>query len=1111
MRKLNNKGYMLVEIILAFVISFAILYFMMDLVIKLKNKNDDLLVETVVKTDSSIITNKLMEYAIRDVDSNDTAKEFCRKIEDNIDLASNTIKYGDEVINVLDDTSKIVIVNKDDICNVDEDDGKVSVRIPVEVKQNKDRNFNIEMDYNYVKKNACLIDYNYNNGCIEIPKQKNMVTSYICDDKNGNLKQVGDDPYFKYTGRCEVIDDGNGDWRIKFLTDGEFTSLKSDLAIDVFLVGGGGGGGTLNYGGGGGGYTTTTFAKIKGNTSYSIDIGAGGISKTDGKATIAFGAIAFGGRAGTYGQGGNGGSGGGDSGKSAGSNGNDGKGTGNGGTGQRTTTCEFGENGCADSLLYSGGGGGYSNTGTDGGVGGGADGGKTQGISATANTGGGGGSGYNSGGTGGSGIVVIRNYRGNSLCNMPGVNFDFSYSGNYIILNDGAGNWRIKFLTSGTFISSSDLFVDAFLVGGGGGGGGSNIYAGGGGGGYTSTSFVKILKNKEYYISIGEGGTEEKNGKKTTGFGAIAFGGRAGTHGQGGNGGSGGGDSGKSAGSNGNDGKGTGNGGTGQRTTTCEFGESGCTIDLLYSGGGGGFQEGLGGNGGGGNGGPNNDDGYANNGINGRGGGGGGGRNNGGTGGSGIVVIRNYRGNSLCNMPKVDFDFSYSGNYLILDDGNGDWRIKFLTSGTFISSSDLLIDAFLVGGGGGGGGHGIYTGGGGGGYTTSTFAKILKNKQYYISIGKGGEEEVNGEATTGFGAIAYGGNFGWSFSAGSGGSGGGRSGFDGGKDGNDVSNGGDGQEITTCEFGESGCTIDLLYSGGGGGFEKGLGGNGGGGNGGPNNDNGYGNDGINGRGGGGGGGRNNGGTGGSGVVVIRNYRGSNASKLPGVDFDFEYDGYYSVIDDGNGNWRIKFLTSGILKSDKNLNIDAFLVGGGGGGGTDLYSAGGGGGYTQTQLNLLLNNNIEYTIEVGDGGNRGKNGGTSSISGSDLTTINAFGGKFGGGNGKYGGNGGSGGGASTQNGGGSDGSNGGGPRPGIGQGTTTCEFGLSGCGKELLYAGGGGGFDFGTGGLGGGGGGGHVGHANNGIPNKGGGGGGSGNGNGLGGSGGSGIVIIRNKR
>ena len=48
MKKLNNKGYMLVEIILASVIAFGVAYFILDLVIKLKNKNDDLFVDTPV-------------------------------------------------------------------------------------------------------------------------------------------------------------------------------------------------------------------------------------------------------------------------------------------------------------------------------------------------------------------------------------------------------------------------------------------------------------------------------------------------------------------------------------------------------------------------------------------------------------------------------------------------------------------------------------------------------------------------------------------------------------------------------------------------------------------------------------------------------------------------------------------------------------------------------------------------------------------------------------------------------------------------------------------------------------------------------------------------------
>ena len=54
------------------------------------------------------------------------------------------------------------------------------------------------------------------------------------------------------------------------------------------------------------------------------------------------------------------------------------------------------------------------------------------------------------------------------------------------------------------------------------------------------------------------------------------------------------------------------------------------------------------------------------------------------------------------------------------------------------------------------------------------------------------------------------------------------------------------------------------------------------------------------------------------------------------------------IDDLNGNWRIKFLTSGSFTPLVAMNIDAFLLGGGTGGnvggtGTATNSGGGGGG------------------------------------------------------------------------------------------------------------------------------------------------------------------------
>ena len=90
MKRLNNKGYMLIEIILAFVLAIGIAYFMTELVIKLKNKNDDLLVKTVVTTDQTIIYNTIM---------NDVYKGnfSCNKIV----LDGNKFNYDGKTIVVL--------------------------------------------------------------------------------------------------------------------------------------------------------------------------------------------------------------------------------------------------------------------------------------------------------------------------------------------------------------------------------------------------------------------------------------------------------------------------------------------------------------------------------------------------------------------------------------------------------------------------------------------------------------------------------------------------------------------------------------------------------------------------------------------------------------------------------------------------------------------------------------------------------------------------------------------------------------------------------------------------------------------------------------------------
>lgn len=237
------------------------------------------------------------------------------------------------------------------------------------------------------------------------------------------------------TATYVVLDDGHGNWRVKFTSSGTWTPTKT-ITIDVFLVGGGGGGGLSGYwgGNGGGGGRVGTHASIVlvKDTAYSIVVGAGGASGAIGGSTSAFSYTVLGGSAGAESAGsGSGASGGGAGARYSdgsagigGSNGSNGASstsseTRTGGTGDGLTTREFGE---SSGDLYAGGGGGgagangyNSAAGSDGGGHGGDK--NTIGSNATANTGsggGGGGSGNGSnyaGGLGASGICIIRNHR----------------------------------------------------------------------------------------------------------------------------------------------------------------------------------------------------------------------------------------------------------------------------------------------------------------------------------------------------------------------------------------------------------------------------------------------------------------------------------------------------------------------------------------------------------------------------------------------------------------------------------------------------------------------------------------------------------------------------
>lgn len=274
---------------------------------------------------------------------------------------------------------------------------------------------------------------------------------------SGSPKDLPFDQNIIFTGSASYKDDGDGNWRVKFLTSGILTVAK-DVDIDIFAVGGGGNGGDFattikigsssvyhGGGGGGGGYTTTVKnITLKKGKEYTVTVGAAcsasGLAAPDGVILCE----AAGGQSASNANGGSGGSGGGTGvvhttyASAPGSDGSSGvdlkvttggsSATFTGGTGQQTTTREFGE---PDGDLYAGGGGGggsdYNSalySGMVGGAGGGGRGAyssrsteKLPSLPGGENTGGGGGGGAYCKGTannsspGGTGIVIIRNAR----------------------------------------------------------------------------------------------------------------------------------------------------------------------------------------------------------------------------------------------------------------------------------------------------------------------------------------------------------------------------------------------------------------------------------------------------------------------------------------------------------------------------------------------------------------------------------------------------------------------------------------------------------------------------------------------------------------------------
>ena len=128
----NNKGYMLIEVILASVMAIGVAAFLAGITIKLKNKNDDLLIKSLVSTDQGIIYNTIME----DVYDNDlSVSQVCTKLS----VSGNNVSYNG-IVTIVSEYAKAGTLK----C----DEGKKLIVIPISVEQLPDENFDIVIKLN---------------------------------------------------------------------------------------------------------------------------------------------------------------------------------------------------------------------------------------------------------------------------------------------------------------------------------------------------------------------------------------------------------------------------------------------------------------------------------------------------------------------------------------------------------------------------------------------------------------------------------------------------------------------------------------------------------------------------------------------------------------------------------------------------------------------------------------------------------------------------------------------------------------------------------------------------------------------------------------------------
>ena len=150
MKKLNNNGHMLVEIILAASISIFVAYILINITVKIININNNKYIEGILTTDKNVITKEVMDdinlYQIKKIEIiNDTNVKFIyannleKKLE--IDKNNKIIKYESYERKLSD----YVIIDSIKITN---NNGLFLLDIPIYTNYSKE-NYGIRISISY--------------------------------------------------------------------------------------------------------------------------------------------------------------------------------------------------------------------------------------------------------------------------------------------------------------------------------------------------------------------------------------------------------------------------------------------------------------------------------------------------------------------------------------------------------------------------------------------------------------------------------------------------------------------------------------------------------------------------------------------------------------------------------------------------------------------------------------------------------------------------------------------------------------------------------------------------------------------------------------------------